>query len=382
MTNLTTELTKVDNPTRNAANAKAQAILKALGAATVTLPASTTTAEQTLQTTVTNAATDKGTTQQIDDAMNITIPVVQNIKSELAAGSTLPAGTTLPADSTRTITFTVTATPDKAGETDPSKYTVSYVPETNIAPITPVQLGGVKATVTSNSLMPTNFDPTKESLNDATVTYTAEPSSITATYIDTDNGNTPVKGEDGNLITDGPITGAAGTTINYKIPTGYELAEDPSLPTTFGTGQAMTYTVKLKHKTVNNADVATNRNVTYTVANGGALVGATLPANSFDPITWTSKTDEVTGITTYAQTNNLPKLTPNEVDGYTVAVTNGDAVAGQKVTSKPTDIKTPTDINTVVTYTPENQSIKVNFVDQDGKALGNGVELTGVSDGT
>ncbi len=85
---------------------------------------------------------------------------------------------------------------------------------------------------------------------------------------------------------------------------------------------------------------------------------------------------------------NVPGITGTT--GQTVSVTVPDKPGYTKdKTSVPATVN-PNGTITVdnpdttgkVTYTPENQSIKVNFVDQDGKTLGNGVKLTGVSDGT
>ncbi|GAX01059.1 KxYKxGKxW signal peptide domain-containing protein [Secundilactobacillus silagei] len=361
MTNLTAALTaandKVGND-RTATNAQAQAILNALGAATVTLPASTTTAEQALQTAVTKAAADKGTTQEIKDAMNITIPVVQNIKNQLATGSTLPAGKTLPADSTRTITFTVTATPDKAGETDPSKYTVSYVPETPIASITPTKFDGFTGAVTNEGAVPANFDPTKETLNDATVTYTAEPSKITITYTDTDNDGATVG-------TDGPLSGTNGQSVTYSIPNGYELDGNPNLPTTFGIGQATNYTVKLKHKKVNAAPVTTTRTINV-VQNAGDPTAPALPSGQTQKVTWTSVYDQVTKATTYTPSGNYDEIDPMPVAGYTVTVNgNATSITNTSTQTKPTD---PTAVT--ITYTANPQSVTINYVDETGNAVG------------
>ncbi|WP_336206520.1 mucin-binding protein, partial [Leuconostoc suionicum] len=76
-------------------------------------------------------------------------------------------------------------------------------------------------------------------------------------------------------------------------------------------------------------------------------------------VNFTTDEDLVTGVVTYTQETTAAAITTPTVSGYTPSITS---VAGAAVE---TSTIAPTDIATTVTFTANNQTIKVIYVDDD-----------------
>ncbi|HBF74504.1 MAG TPA: hypothetical protein DDW71_04535, partial [Lactobacillus sp.] len=96
------------------------------------------------------------------------------------------------------------------------------------------------------------------------------------------------------------------------------------------------------------------RTITYTgVANGQN------PAAKVQPITWTTDTDEVTGVTTYTPSGNYDAVPTPSVTGY-----KADTESVPAVTNKATTIK-PENVTAAVTYTADKAGLTVTYEDVD-----------------
>ena len=182
-------------------------------------------------------------------------------------------------------------------------------------------------------------------------------SSLTVTYVDNDNGNKPV---------DNPveIDGAPDKTGTYdvKVPDGYELATGQADKLNYkimpGDNDNDNLIVNLVHKHTTDLPDGfsgkTTRTITYTgVANGQN------PAAKVQPITWTTDTDEVTGVTTYTPSGNYDAVPTPSVTGY-----KADTESVPAVTNKATTIK-PENVTAAVTYTADKAGLTVTYEDVD-----------------
>ncbi|MCH5461341.1 KxYKxGKxW signal peptide domain-containing protein [Lactobacillus sp. LC28-10] len=308
-----------------------------------------------------------------DDTDNIVIPVKH------AHSTTLPDGFT--GTTTRTITYTGAGTNTPADKTEPVTWTTDTDEVTGITIYTP---SGDYDAVPTPSI--TGYTADKESVpagtNTATttkpvdvtveVTYTADNADLTVNYVDTDNDNQVVETD--------TVTGKTDDTGDYTVtvPTNYVLApgQDSTVSYQLEPGDGDNLTIKLMHAHSTTLpkgfDGTTTRTITYTGA------GSKTPADKTEPVTWTTDTDEVTGVTTYTPSGNYDAVPTPSIAGYTADRDSVPAATNAVTTTLPTD-STET-----VTYTPQAQSTTVEFVDDDdnGAIVGTPTTLNGVTDGT
>ncbi|GAX07972.1 mucus-binding protein, LPXTG-motif cell wall anchor [Secundilactobacillus silagincola] len=197
---------------------------------------------------------------------------------------------------------------------------------------------------------------------------------LNVTYVDTDNHNAVV----GDPVT---LNGTTDETGNYtvKVPDNYILAagQDGTVPYTFkaGTDTSDNLTIKLAHKHATDLPKGftgtTHRTITYTGA-------PTNPSSVSQPLTWTTDTDEVTGVTTYTPNGNYPTVTSPSITGYTP---DKATVAAETDTATTT---MPTDSHVTVIYSANNADLTVTYVDKDenNKVVGTPETLTGKVDET
>lgn len=200
----------------------------------------------------------------------------------------------------------------------------------------------------------------------ATVTYNADPQTLTITYVDDDEGGKTVTTDTASGITDQTIV------YNVTVPTNYELAADQSNTLSYKLGSAdNTTVVHLKHQLVNGT-ATTTRTITYVVTDGDT-------SKAPDPVTQTVNyktiTDKVAGTSYATAQNGYDAVTTPTLAGYTadqsvVAASYPGALATADLT----------DTTAQVTYTADTQTATVTYIDgTTGETLATD-DLSGKSD--
>lgn len=202
----------------------------------------------------------------------------------------------------------------------------------------------------------------------ATVNYVAAAQSVDMKFVDDDNGGTQV----GDTT---QLSGVTDGTTNWQVqaPTNYAFADGQSATGTytFNATNNEPITIHLVHALT--AGTATS---TYTVTYTGLPTDKALTDNT-QTMNWTTSTDDVTGITTYTPASTSEVATIPPVAGYT-------ATPDESSFSFATSTTAPTPQSLTVNYTANDQTIKVNYVDDvtgDSIASSN-TTLTGVTDQT
>lgn len=311
-------------------------------------------------------------TFKTDDSDNLTIKLAHKHTTDLPKGFT---GTTH-----RTITYTgAPKNPDSVSQpltwtadTDEVTGSTTYTPTGNYLAVTSPAITGYtpdQATVAAGTDTATTIMPTD---SDVTVIYSADNADLTVTYIDVDEGNATV----GNPVT---LTGKTDGTGTYTavIPDGYVLApgQDETVPYTFTTDTADNLTIKLAHKHTTDLPDGFTGTTTRTITYTGAPKN---PDSISQPVTWTTDTDEVTGVTTYTPSGNYYEVDTPRVAGYTPDKTTVPAGVNAVTATKPSDVKV------TVTFKADPQSTTVEYVDDanNGAVVGTPTKLEGVTDGT
>ena len=222
------------------------------------------------------------------------------------------------------------------------------------------------------------------------ITYTPNEQTGKISYVDPNGkevGTTPLTGKTDEEI---PVT--------PNVPAGWQIVPGQDIPTTItATPDGIpTVTVKVEHKitTVTPTDPKTpsdklpdnpgknypkgvdkkdlNKTVKRTIT-VKKPDGSTVDASQETTLTRTATVDEVTGQVTYGKwtTSKLDKYNAPEIPGYTPSQAEVPAV--DQVTVDYTDPKIE------ITYTPNEQTGKITYVDPNGKEVGN-TPLTGKTD--
>lgn len=218
----------------------------------------------------------------------------------------------------------------------------------------------------------TSFDlkssTTYPSSQTATVNYVADAQSVDMKFVDDDNAGAQV----GDTQT---LSGVTGSTAKWQVqaPANYALADGQSATGTytFSTKNNEPITIHLVH-----ALTAGTASSTYTVTYTGLPADKALTDNT-QTMNWTTSTDDVTGITTYTPASTSEAATIPPVAGYT-------ADPDESSFSFATSTTAPTPQSLTVNYTANDQTIKVNYVDDvtgDSIASSN-TTLTGTTDQT
>ena len=224
------------------------------------------------------------------------------------------------------------------------------------------------------------------------VGYTANPQSIKVNYVDEDNGSSTVKTETLNGKTDQTVK------TGIEIPDGYVVEGQVPTDYTFKAKDNADITVKLKHGT------------TTVTADNPKTTDDKLPDNPSKPypsgvgqndlnkdVTRTIKVTDPTGkVTTETQTVHLTRnATVDEVtgnvtygdwttgsfDSYDVPSVEGYTASQDKVERTPvTADSTNSEVN--ISYTANDQSIKINYVDNNGGTTVKSDTLNGKTDQT
>ena len=211
--------------------------------------------------------------------------------------------------------------------------------------------------------------------SEVNISYTANSQSIKINYVDGDNGDSIVKTD--------TLTGKTDETIKtgIKVPDGYVIDGNVPDSYTFKAKDNTDITVKLKHGTTtvtaNNPKAINDKlpdNPTKSYPEGvgqndlNKTVTRTIKVTTPDGkttttiqtvhLTRTATVDEVTGKVTYGDwsTGSFDSYVVPSVDGYTASQ---DKVDTATVTSDTQN----SEVN--ITYTANDQAIKINYVDSD-----------------
>ena len=224
------------------------------------------------------------------------------------------------------------------------------------------------------------------------VGYTANPQSIKVNYVDEDNGSSTVKTETLNGKTDQTVK------TGIEIPDGYVVEGQVPTDYTFKAKDNADITVKLKHGTttvtadnpkttddklpdnpskpypsgVGQNDL--NKDVTRTIKVTDPTGKVTTETQTVH-LTRTATVDEVTGEVTYGD------WTTGSFDSYDVPSVEGYTASQDKVERTPvTADSTNSEVN--ISYTANDQSIKINYVDNNGGTTVKSDTLNGKTDQT
>ena len=298
----------------------------------------------------------------------------------------------IPADQKepQTVEFTRTATYDlvtgKLVANSEGKWT-ALDGKSTWAGFTPKEFAGYTA---NKTVPPVNVQAT-DSDSSITITYTANEQAVTIKFVDDDNNESQV----GETITKTGVTDQTIDNLDLKVPDHYELADGQTLPTSykFTAAKDQTITIHLTEKkvTVDPTKPDTNpdpkdkdwfkqnglvKDITRTINYSGLSQDqlAQIPADQKNPqtveFTRTATYNLVTGKlvagsegewTALDGKNTWAAFTPKEFAGYTADKTVPE------VTVQATDSNS----TITITYTPNDQSGKISYVDGDGKEISN-----------
>ena len=281
---------------------------------------------------------------------------------------------------TRTITYTGagTKTPEKVVQTttwhtSTDKATDSFIAtdnsdyaEVNTPPIagyTPDQKSVAKVGIQ------TVTDPKAIKDTEVTVTYKADDQTAQVKYVDDVNKGAAVG-------TPEELSGKTDTTTYWtaKVPAGYELAKGQAASGTVTfTANTPDVVVHLTHA-IDHGTATTTRTITYTGA------GTKTPTAVVQKTTWSTSTDQATGQFIATSTTVYAEVNTPDIAGYTPDQTSVARAKVQTVTD-PNAIK---DTEVTVTYTADDQTTQVKYVDDDkgGAPVGDPETLSGKTDTT
>ncbi len=268
------------------------------------------------------------------------------------------AGELTPADAVQTLTWT-TDTDDVTGQT-------TYEGEGLPAVATPAIDGYVTDTASVPAVAEAGADSTEPADSQVTVRYAESlPQNVQVAWVDDDADGAAVTAlPDTTPVT---LTGLPFETVGFTAdmaangaPEGYDVAGIDNVDT-YDTVAAVdqTITVHLTHHHTAGT-LTTTRTVKYAGAGSG------LPGDVSQVLIWTTDTDEVTGVVTYASTNGYPALATPAISGRTADIAE---VAATEATA-PTTTK-PGNTTVTVTY---SAPITINTggmaVTQSGQPVG------------
>ncbi|MCL2471210.1 MAG: hypothetical protein FWF25_05650, partial [Propionibacteriaceae bacterium] len=273
------------------------------------------------------------------------------------------AGSSTPADVVQSVLWSSTTnlvTGDIVYETASTGYASVDTPA----------IDGYQADVTQvPAVAVTSPSSTRPQPTAVTVTYKPTTQVANIVYVDNDLSGAVVQPAPGTTTR---LTGPSGSAIGFTedtaragIPAGYVfVGMDNVASYDFVDAVDQTITVHLAHD-MGTANLTVARTIHYVGA------GASTPADTVQPITWTATTDHATNTVVYTTTSTqYPGVTTPGIDGYQPDVAQVPALP---VTS-PTQTK-PESSTVTVTYSPTTQTVKVVYVDDDS----NGAEVTPVA---
>lgn len=213
-----------------------------------------------------------------------------------------------------------------------------------------------KTEIQGKTLDPNQSDFQSE--EDDVITYTANSQSMHINFVDAN----------GKQLASQTVSGITGQTVDIskdslKIPTNYRIADGASYPTkiTFGTTPAKDYTVQVVPDTT--PDGAEKKDVKRTI-NLHFPNGQTETVVQTARFTRTKTINDTTGETEYGNWSDSTEYPEYDVPSVAGLTPDKASVNSQSVSA--TDSDSTVDVN----YTANKQSVKINFVDKQGKTIG------------
>ena len=299
------------------------------------------------------------------DSLDLSNTVTQTIKYVYNTGKqAAPTKTT-------SITFTRTATKDNVtgkivGYTNWTTTGSNSFPSV-VSPTITGYTPNPPATAAVDNLTGTSAN------NVQTVTYSPNQEKATVTFVDETIGKTL------QTVT---LTGAYGTTDSYNPQSviqqyeaqGYEVSSDnyPANGVDFDEdGKVQNFTIGLTHKTTQSTQAKTvTQTITYVYSNGKQAAPTKKSSITF---TRTATKDQVTGAITYTPwtsgKTSFPAVDSPAITGYTPDKKVVSAVTG-------VNVNTPAD-NVTVTYTPNQETASVQYIDDTTGQVIKTVSLSG-----
>lgn len=284
------------------------------------------------------------------------------------------------ATTTRTITYSGAGDKTPKAKSEPVTWTVgtdevtgvtTYTPSGDYEAVPTPSIAGYTADKDSVPAVANAATTTKPKNVTVDVTYSAGNADLTVDYVDTDNDNQVVETD--------TVTGKTDDTGDYAVtvPANYVLApgQDSTVPYQLEQGDGDNLTIKLKHAHSTTLpkgfDGTTTRTITYTGA------GTKTPGDKTEQVTWTTDTDEVTGVTTYTPSGDYEVVNTPSITGYTPDKTSVPVAANAVTTTMPTDQPQVT-----VTYTADAEGLTVTYedVDNGNAVVGTPVAINGTTD--
>lgn len=238
-----------------------------------------------------------------------------------------------------------------------------------------------KQAISAETVMPSDGDFSENHSEKLTITYKADPQTVKVVYVDDDNNGSQI----GNTQTVSGVTDeTVSTNISNPDSTKYEIVDGDKLPetVTLKPDDETVIKVHIKHKLADtNRTLKTTRTIVYVNEQGKQMAD---PVNQTLIFTQTGKKDLVTGEITwdpdYTQSLTWKAVTSPQIAGYTPDLTKVDE---QTETVKDADFTKGHDQMVVVTYSANDQSTNVVYVDDDnhGATIDSGT-ITGKTDQT
>lgn len=279
-----------------------------------------------------------------------------------------------------------TLTFNQTGDKDLATGTIKWVPvdSQSFEKVAAKNIAGYtsdKQSISGKTISPSDGDFSENHSEKLTITYMADPQTVKVVYVDDDNNGSQI----GNTQTVSGVTDeTVSTNISNPDPTKYEIVDADKLPetVTLKPNDETVIKVHIKHKLADtNRTLKTTRTIVYVNEQGKQMAD---PVNQTLIFTQTGKKDLVTGEITwdpdYTQSLTWKAVTSPQIAGYTPDLTKVDE---QTETVKDADFTKGHDQMVVVTYSANDQSTNVVYVDDDnhGATIDSGT-ITGKTDQT
>ena len=238
-----------------------------------------------------------------------------------------------------------------------------------------------KQAISAETVAPSDSDFSEDHTENLKITYKADSQTVKVVYVDDDNNGSQI----GNTQTVSGVTDeTVSTNISNPDSTKYEIVDADKLPetVTLKPDDETVIKVHVKHKLADTSrTLKTTRKIVYVNEQGKQMAD---PVDQTLIFTQTGKKDLVTGEITwnpdYTQSLTWKSVTSPQIAGYTPDLTKVDE---QTETVKDANFIKGHDQMVVVTYSANDQSVNVVYVDDDnhGATIDSGT-ITGKTDQT
>ena len=261
-----------------------------------------------------------------------------------------------------------TLTFNQTGDKDLATGTIKWVPvdSQSFEEVAAKDIAGYtsdKQAISAETVSPSDGDFSEKHTEKLTITYKADPQTVKVVYVDDDNNGSQI----GNTQTVSGVTDeTVSTNISNPDSTKYEIVDGDKLPetVTLKPDDETVIKVHIKHKLADtNRTLKTTRTIVYVNEQGKQMAD---PVNQTLIFTQTGKKDLVTGEIAwdpdYTQSLTWKAVTSPQIAGYTPDFAT---VGEQTETVKDADFIKGHEQMVVVTYSANDQSTNVVYVDDD-----------------